>query len=123
MKLEKEFKNEVNQEFKETDYVGRRVALRIFIVILAISVLSALGGVAYKKWRTDQDRQIFKQSVAYNESAATFLADALQDYNDAGTNAEKNAVMEYVTLRYPNLDDGMIENDTLRQFYNKCLLN
>lgn len=123
MRLDKEFKNEVNQEFKEVDYVGRKVFVRGLIVVLVLVVLGSIGGVIYKKWKTDQDRQIFKHSVAYNESVASFLADSYKQYNDAETGAEKNIIIEYVTMRYPNLDSSNIENDTLRLFYEKCLRN
>ena len=29
--------------------------------------------------------------------------------------------MEYVVMRYPNLDTGNIDNRTLREFYKDCL--
>lgn len=29
--------------------------------------------------------------------------------------------MEYVTMRYPNLDMDNIENDDLRRFYKQCI--
>ena len=36
---------------------------------------------------------------------------------------DKDAVMEYVIMRYPNIDTDSIDNDTLKQFYMKCLEN
>lgn len=120
--IDKEFKSEVRKEFQEFDYVGKRIAIRIFIVVLVIGILSAVGGVVHKRWRVEQEREIFKNSVTYTETAATFLADSYQEYNEAETTAEKTAIMEYVIMRYPNLDVNDIENQTLKNFYNKCLL-
>ena len=121
-KLSKDFKNEVNQDFREFDYVGKRVAIRILVVVLIIGLLATVGNVLYKEWKTDKDRDIFKNSVTYTESAASFLADSYKEYNEAETDEEKNAIMQYVIMRYPNLDTDSIDNMTLRQFYNKCLI-
>ena len=121
-KLSKDFKNEINQDFREFDYVGKRVAIRIIVVVLIVGLLATVGNVLYKEWKTDKDRDIFKNSVTYTESAASFLADSYKEYNEAETDAEKNAIMQYVIMRYPNLDTDSIDNMTLRQFYNKCLI-
>lgn len=121
-KLSNEFKDEVKQEFKEFDYVWARIGLRILIVALIVGVIASAGGIAYKKWRVDQGNEIFKESVAYNEGAAAFLADRYQEYNEAETAMEQKMIMEYVVMRYPNLDDGEIDNAKLRQFYNQCLI-
>lgn len=121
-KLTKEFKDEVNQEFREFDYVGKRIGIRILVVVLIIGLLSTMGNVLYKEWKTDKDRDVFKNSETYTESAASFLADSYREYNEAETDAEKNAIMQYVIMRYPNLDMDNIDNMTLRQFYNKCLI-
>lgn len=121
-KLDNEFKNEVKQGFQEADYISRKIGIRIAIVVLVIAILGTIGGFAAKKWRVEKDREIFKQSTTYNEGAATFLADCYQQYNAAETSAEKNSIMQYVIMRYPNLDTDAIENQTLKQFYNKCLI-
>lgn len=121
-KLNNDFRQEVNESFREVDYVGRKIGFRILIIILIISILGAIGGYGYKKWTVEKERDIFKSSVAYTESAAAFLADSYQEYNNAETTAEKTAIMQYVIMRYPNLDTNEIDNATLRQFYNKCLI-
>lgn len=121
-KLNKGFKDEVNQEFKELDYVWKKIGFRVLIIILIVGLLSTMGNVLYKEWKTDKDRDIFKNSETYTESAASFLADSYKEYNEAETDAEKNAIMQYVIMRYPNLDMDNIDNMTLRQFYNKCLI-
>lgn len=121
MKLDKEFKQDVDSTFKETDYIGKKIGIRIFLVVIVVVCLSALGGVTYKKWRVDKDREIFKQSVTYNEQAVSFLAESFRQYNLAEDEIEKNSIMQYVVLRYPNLDVETIENSTLSQFYKKCL--
>ena len=119
--MNKETKNEINEEFSIIDYVGRRIMMRTVIVIVIFGVLFGVGGMRYKKYKTEKEREIFKQSTSYNESAASFIADAYVQYNDAESEEDQLAIMEYVRMRYPNLDITHIENATLRQFYNKCI--
>lgn len=125
MKLDKEFKSAINKEFKEADYVGKKFIIRVIIVGLLLIILCGFGGIGYKlsigKMSKDADRQIFKESVAYNEQASSFLADSYKQYNEAETEADKTTIEQYVIMKYPNLDDDTIENETLRQFYNNCL--
>lgn len=121
-KLDKEFKKEVNEVTRMGTYVGWKIGIRILLVIIVIGVLGTIGNVAYKKYTTEKNREIFKESVSYNETAAGFLADSYKQYVDAPDESEKKAIMKYVTMRYPNLDTDEIENDILKQFYNKCLL-
>lgn len=121
MKLDRDFKNEINQEFREVDYVGRKIGIRIFIIVLIIGILSSIGGVAYKKWRTEKDREIFKQSTTYTESASAFLAKSLKEYNQVEDEISKKAIADYVIQRYPNLDLEDIDNVDLRNFYKQCM--
>lgn len=121
-KINDDFRLEVNKSFKEADYIGRKIGLRILIIVLILSILGAICGYGYKKWTVEKERDIFKSSVAYTESASAFLADRYQEYTKAETTAEKVAIMQYVVMRYPNLDTNEIDNTTLRQFYNKCLI-
>ena len=126
-KLDKEFKNEVNNEFREMDYVGRKVGTRILIAILVLVILCGIGGVGYTltigRWQKNAEREVFKEGVAYTEQTASFLAKSYKEYNDAESDTEKNTIMEYVIMRYPNLDTDSIDNSTLKQFYIKCLNN
>lgn len=126
-KLDKEFKNEVNNEFREVDYVGRKVGTRILIAIIVLVILGGIGGVGYTltigRWQKNAEREVFKEGVAYTEQAASFLAKSYKEYNDAESDTEKNTIMEYVIMRYPNLDTDSIDNSTLKQFYIKCLNN
>lgn len=123
MKLDKEFKSETNKAFAEADYVGAKVGIRAALIILALAISLAIGGMAYKMWRVNQEREIFKSSVTYTETAASFLADCYKQYNSTEDEKERNTIMEYVIMRYPNLDTNDIDNSTLRQFYNQCLKN
>lgn len=126
-KLDKEFKQDVNKEVREGTYVVRKIGTKILIVIAVLSVLGGIGGVGYTltigKWQKNAEREVFKDSVAYTEQAASFLAKSYKEYNEAESNTEKNTIMEYVILRYPNLDTDSIDNSTLKQFYIKCLNN
>lgn len=120
MKLDREFKHDVDTEFKKGDYVGRKLFTRIIlIVVLAVVVCTAIG-FGYKRFAVEADRDIFKHSTAYTEAAANFLAKEYREYNQA-TDVEKAAIMEYVVDRYPNLDLNDIENSQLKAFYRQCL--
>lgn len=121
-KLDNKFRQEVDDNFKEIDYVSKKLGFRIFIIALIILIIGAIGGYGYKKLTVEKDRDIFKSSVTYTESASAFLADRYQEYSKAETPAEKTAIMQYVIMRYPNLDTDEIDNSVLRQFYNKCLI-
>lgn len=121
-RLSKDFKSKVKQEFREYDYVGGKVLFRFIIVCILLAVITSVGGVVHKKWKTNQDREIFKESVTYTEGAATFLADSYRQYNNTDNESEKTAIMQYVIMRYPDLNTDDIDNVTLKQFYNKCLL-
>ena len=120
-KLDEEFKSEVNREFKQVDYIGKRIFVRILAIVLVIGVLSSVGGVFYKRWKVAQDRETFKESVTYNEAAVSFLADQYQEYNNAGTDSDRSTIMQYVVMRYPHLNTDNLDHYTLVNFYNKCL--
>ena len=101
---------------------------RIIIIVIAAIVL-IVGGtyVAIQwdttvgKWKAEAEREVFKQTTTYSESAAAFLADSYKQYKEAETEVDQNTIMEYVAMRYPNLDLDSIDNITLRRFYNQCL--
>lgn len=120
-KLDKDFIQEVNTTFKKADYIGKKAIVRILFIAMAVVFLTTIGGVAYKKWRVDKDREIYKQSVTYKETAASFLTDSFRQYNATEDEEKKKSIMQYVVLRYPNLDIDAIENETLSQFYRKCI--
>lgn len=100
---------------------------KAIILTIIILFVVALGGIGWKltigKWDKAADREIFKQSTTYSEGAASFLADCYKQYNDAETQEDKNSIMEYVMMRYPNLDTKSIDNDILRRFYISCMSN
>ena len=100
------------------------------ILLALLAVVIVVGGTytaiqwdaIVGKWQTEADREVFKQTTTYSEvTPASFLADSYKQYNDAETDTDKNTIMEYVVMRYPNLDTDSIDNATLRQFYNQCL--
>lgn len=127
MRLDKEFKNDVRKEVKEATYVGTKVTIPAIVWVLAVVFVLGAAGVVYTqtigKAQKNAEREVFKNSVAYTEQAASFLAKSYKEYNDAESEQDKDTVMEYVIMRYPNLDTDSIDNDTLRQFYKKCLNN
>lgn len=101
----------------------KKIGIIILSFIISVAVIySAIHWDALvNKWITDANREVYKETTQYNESAAQFLADSWKQYNDAETDEEKDMIMEYVTMRYPNLDISNIDNKTLRKFYNDCI--
>lgn len=126
-KLDKEFKQDVDKEVREGTYIVSKVGTKILIAIAVLAILGGIGGVGYTltigKWQKNAEREVFKSNTAYTEQAASFLAKSYKEYNEAENDTEKNTIMEYVILRYPNLDTDSIDNSMLRQFYIKCLSN
>ena len=126
-KIDKTFKTETDGYIQEYSYITRRIGSRVIITIIILVILCGIGGVGYTltigRAQKNAKREVFKNSTAYTEEAAQFLAKSYKEYNDAETDADKNTIMEYVVMRYPNLDTDSIDNSTLRQFYIKCLNN
>lgn len=121
MRLDNEFKKDIDREFKEGDYIAKKSLARGVLLVVILVIFFGAIGFGYKKIAVDANREIFKHSVAYTETAANFLAKEYREYNQAETDVEKTAIMQYVTKRYPNLDTDEIENSDLRSFYKKCL--
>ena len=126
-KLDREFKEEFDSDFREMSYASRKFGIKLIIWTMSILILFGIFGIGYTitigKWQKNAEREVFKDSVAYTEQAASFLAKSYKEYNDAETDTDKKTIMEYVIMRYPNLDTDSIDNNTLRQFYIKCLNN
>ena len=126
-KLDREFKEEFDNELREATYATRKIGIKILIGIVILVILGGIGGVGYTltiaKWQKNAEREVFKDSVAYTEQAASFLAKSYKEYNDAETEAEKKTMREYVIMRYGNLNTDSIDNSALKQFYIKCLNN
>lgn len=97
------------------------LALLAIVIVVGGTYTAIKWDMIVDKWQTAADREVFKQTTTYSEAAASFLADSYKQYNDAETDADKNTIMEYVVMRYPNLDTNSIDNNKLRQFYNQCL--
>ena len=97
------------------------LALLAVVIVVGGTYTAIKWDMIVDKWQTEADREVFKQTTTYSEAAASFLADSYKQYNDAEIDADKNTIMEYVVMRYPNLDTNSIDNATLRSFYNQCL--
>lgn len=122
-----EFKKEFDNELRNATYATRKAGFKVLVYAFLLTAVIGVFGVGYKltigKANKNADREVFKESVTYNEQAASFLAKSYKEYNDAETDEDKNTVMEYVIMRYPNLDTDNIDNEKLKQFYIKCLNN
>ena len=121
MKLDKDFKKNIDREFQEGDYVGKKLLSRGVLVVVLLVVIFGAIGFGYKRIAVDANREIFKHSTTYTETAASFLAKEYREYNQAETDVEKTAIMEYGVDRYPNLDLEDIDNSDLKSFYRQCL--
>lgn len=126
-KVDNEFKKEFDNAYREGMYATRKIGTTVLAVVVGLAIIGGIGGVAYTKTigkaQKNAEREVFKESVAYNEQAASFLAKSYKEYKDAESDADKKTVMEYVVMRYPNIDVDNIDNETLKQFYIKCLNN
>lgn len=112
-----------NRNYEDVD-VNRETASCVVIGIIAVLLLIFISlaiGFGVKKFEVNANREIFKDSTAYTEAAANFLATEYREYNQAETDVEKTAIMEYVAQRYPNLDSSKIEDREIRAFYKDCL--
>lgn len=91
------------------------------IVLLAVLIIASLYiGFGIDMFQANADREVFKKSTTYVEESASFLAKEYKEYNEA-KGSEKNAIAQYVILRYPNLEISKISNETLAEFYQECL--
>ena len=97
------------------------LALLVVVIVVGGTYTAIKWDMIVDKWQTEADREVFKQTTTYSEAVASFLADSYKRYNDAETDADRNTIMEYVVMRYHNLDTDSIDNSKLRQFYNQCL--
>lgn len=116
-----EFKHELDVAEHIGSHLIQRYLLKTIIVLIIVGAVGFGATFMKKKAIKDAEREIFKSTVTYTESAASFLADSYKQYCNAKDDTEKKAIMEYVSMRYPNLDTDCIQNDQLRIFYNKCI--
>lgn len=113
-----------NDFWDEGKEITKNIAFGVTRGILVVILLVILfGGIAfgYKMFAVEANHEIFKNSTAYTEAAAEFLAKSYREYNQAKAEDEKAAIMDYVVKRYPNLDLDKIENYDLENFYRQCL--
>lgn len=97
------------------------LALLAVVIVIGGTYTAVKWDMIVDKWQTEADREVFKQTTTYSEAAASFLADSYKQYNDAKTDVDRDTIMEYVVMRYPNLDTDTIDNAILRKFYIQCL--
>lgn len=119
-RLDKSFKKHVDSEVQEASYVTRQIGIRILIGIIIFGVLCFIGTYTWKYFATNADREIFKQSVSYNEGKLDDLAKYKLEITLSDDPIEKAAIQEYIVSVYANFDESKIENDELRQFLEDC---
>ena len=74
MKVNKNFKQEFDQEYANISYAGRKITFKIILWVLILAVIISIGGFGYKYISKYVDREIFKQSATYNEGKLDDLA-------------------------------------------------
>lgn len=122
-KLDNEFKNEFDKNFREGSYIIRKFLIAILIIVLVFGIFGVGYTFTVGKFQKNAEREVFKNSTAYTEQASSYLAKSYKEYNQADSKEEKNAIMKYVIIKYPNLDINSIDNSKLKYFYEKCLEN
>lgn len=120
MKIDRDFKHEVDTEVSEGWYVAKKILVKGAIVVVIATVF--FGGISFasKMAATNADRVIFKQSVTYNEGMLDDLAKYQYEYNSADDDVEKNAIVTLVRNRFANFDKSKIENYDLLKFLEEC---
>ena len=67
-KLDREFKEDFDNELREATYATRKIGTKILIGIVILVILGGIGGVGYTltigKWQKNAEREVFKDSVA-----------------------------------------------------------
>lgn len=120
MKVDKDFKNEFDQDFANTSYSIRKILGKIVMWILVLAVIGGLFGFGARYFGVNADREIFKQSVTYNEGMLDDLAKYKFEYDTAKDDIERAAIASLVRERFANFDKSKIENRDLRLFLEEC---
>ena len=64
-KLDKEFKEEFDNELREATYATRKIGTKILIGIVVLVILGGIGGVGYTltigKWQKKAEREVFNK--------------------------------------------------------------
>lgn len=120
MKIDRQTKQEIDEEVSTGWYAAKKILIRITVVVLVLSAVSAVGGFAYQYWKTNADRVIFKQSITYNEGMLDDLAKYRFQMEKAMDDVEKAAIAQLVNSRFANFDESKIESYDLRRFLEDC---
>ncbi len=120
MKLDKDYKNEVDQNFKKGAYITKKILIWTIIIILTLSII--FGGIYFvnKMIKTNADRVVFKQSITYNEGMLDDLAKYQLEIIQAEDEVEKLAIAQLVVERFANFDESKIESEYLKKFLQDC---
>lgn len=98
----------------------------ILISILSVGTVGLLiyfSPNIYENFGTryaNADREIFKNTVTYNEGVIDDLAKYKFQYDTAEDDIERAAIADLVRSRFANFDKSKIENEELREFLEDC---
>lgn len=120
MRVDKDFRNEFDQQYANASYAGRKIVVKAVAWIIGISIVCGGIGIGWRYIRTNADREIFKQSTAYNEGKLDDLAKYRLEMSQTDDPIEQAAIQEYVNSTFANFDESKIENGDLRDFLRDC---
>lgn len=120
MKVDREFKQEFDQEYANASYASRKIGFKIGFWAIILAVIFTIGEFGYRYISTNVDRAIFKESVIYNEGKLDDLAKYRLEMSQTDDPVERAAIQEYVVSVYANYDESKIENSDLREFLKDC---
>lgn len=99
---------------------------KILIGVCCAGVVASMiyfGPVVYEYFGVryaNADREIFKNTVTYNESVLDDLAKYKFQYDTAEDDVERAAIADLVRSRFANFDKSKIENKDLKEFLEDC---
>ena len=94
-----------------------------FITVSIIGSFVVFGPNIYEyfgKQYADADREIFKNTVTYNDGVLDDLAKYNFEYEMAEDDVERAAIADLVRNQFANFDKSKIENDDLKEFLEDC---
>lgn len=120
MKVDKDFKHEFDQDFADASYGLRKILGKIVMWVLILSIIGGIFGAGFRYFRVNADREIFKQSITYNEGMLDDLAKYKYEYDTADSDNARDGIAALVRQRFANFDKSKIENRDLRLFLEDC---
>ena len=88
-------------------------------VLLLLFVLELFGLGMFKFFAPKREgirREVFEETKSYNHGVAQDLGKYFQEYQEAGTEREKEVIRSVVRMRFAEYDAENLQNDELKRF-------